>query len=184
LAAADTVQLNLFACVVTPRLLVHPDVQLSPGVAPYLYCSDVGRLHYLEVFPFDLISSQAWGSAALSCSGCLSVLWECDWAHACCRRQLRDPGGTSAACAEIGPVLTWSQAAVENRESGGLAENYVLEWESGVTCRLFRIVSGRFVKDGWMSLLRGSLRGSASSADQCGGRRNERWFMKAKKLGD
>jgi hypothetical protein len=40
---------------------------------------------------------------------------------------------------------------VENRESGGLAEKYVLEWESGVTCRLFRIVSGRFVKDGWVS---------------------------------
>jgi hypothetical protein len=101
LAGVGTAQLNLFASVVTPRLLVHPDVQLSPGVAPHVCCSDVGRLHFLGAFPSDLISSRAWGHAALSCSGCLSVLWECDWAHACWRRQLRDPGGTSAVCAEI-----------------------------------------------------------------------------------
>lgn len=101
LGGVGTAQLNLFASVVTPRLLVHPDVQLSPGVAPRACCSDVGRLHFLEVFPFDLISSQAWEYAALSCSGCLGVLWECDWAHACWCRQLRDPGGTSAVCAEI-----------------------------------------------------------------------------------
>jgi hypothetical protein len=104
-AAADTAQPKLFASVVTPRLLVRPDEQLSPGVAPHVCCSDVGRLHCLKMFPFDLKSSQAWEYAVLSCSRvarhCWSVLWECDWAHVCWCRQLCDPGGASAVCAEI-----------------------------------------------------------------------------------
>ena len=53
LAGAGIAQPNLFASVVTPRLLVHPDVQLSPGVAPHVCCSDVGRLHCLKMFPSD-----------------------------------------------------------------------------------------------------------------------------------
>ena len=53
LSGAGIAQPNLFASVVTPRLLVHPDVQLSPGVAPHVCCSDVGRLHCLKMFPSD-----------------------------------------------------------------------------------------------------------------------------------
>lgn len=53
LAGAGIAQPNLFASVVTPRLLVHPDVQLSPGVAPHVCCSDIGRLHCLKMFPSD-----------------------------------------------------------------------------------------------------------------------------------
>jgi hypothetical protein len=53
LAGVGIAQPNLFASVVTPRLLVHPDVQLSPGVAPRVCCPDVGRVHYLEVSPSD-----------------------------------------------------------------------------------------------------------------------------------
>ena len=54
LAAVGTAQPEQIECVVTPRLLAHPVVPLSPGLAPPHACSpDDASLHFLEVCLFD-----------------------------------------------------------------------------------------------------------------------------------